>query len=256
MKIPRPVKVPVLLYQAWRRKTLVEDIVDEMPPRLGAFADRFRPELREFFGGPLNAQPARQALVEALLRAVPFAQVVETGTFRGSSTAFIAQRFAGPVTTVEVVPRFHHYARWRLRDVPSVTLVLDDSVEALRRLGRERPEGPLFAYLDAHWEEHLPLREEVEQIILGWRDWVAVLDDFQVPDDPGYGYDRYDRGQELTLPYLRAWEWPGVVGFWPATPSAEEGGSRKGCLVLASASMAPALRALPLLREATTLRPA
>lgn len=256
MRVPRVPTVPVLLVRAWRRKTLVEDIVDEMPPRLGAFADRFRPGLREFFGGPLNAQERRQAMVEAVLAAVPFRQVVETGTFRGSTTEFLARRFAGPVTTVEVVPRFYYYSCWRLRHAPNVTLILGDSVDALRTLARTRPDGPAFFYLDAHWEEHLPLREEMAQVIAGWPDWVALLDDFQVPDDPGYGYDRYDRGQELTLTYLRAWEWPGVTGFWPATPSAEESGSRKGCLVLASASMAPALRGIPLLREVDTLRPA
>ncbi len=42
-----------------------------------------RPGLREFFGGPLNAQERRQAMVEAVLAAVPFRQVVETGPDRG-----------------------------------------------------------------------------------------------------------------------------------------------------------------------------
>lgn len=58
--------------------------------------------------------------------------------------------------------------------------------------------GRLFAYLDAHWGEDLPLAEKLE-IVFSWdSDAIVMIDDFQVPDDPGYAYDDYGPGKALT----------------------------------------------------------
>ena len=39
---------------------------------------------------------------------------------------------------------------------------------------------PTLFYLDAHWLEHLPLREEVELITANFPRAVIVIDDFEV----------------------------------------------------------------------------
>lgn len=239
----------VRLWRVTRDGWLLHVILLRLPPRLAAFVDRFRRGQRDPFGGAMNGQPRRQAMVQSVLAAVPFGAIVETGTYRGSTTEFLARATRTPILTVEIQPRFFWYARWRLRRFGHVTVLRGDSVEVLRGLAHAPLVEPVFFYLDAHWEQHLPLREEVQTIVAGWRDWVALVDDFQVPHDPGYGYDDYGPDAQLTPAYLAPALAEGVARFWPATPSSEEGGSRKGCLVLASPSMASALAALPLLRR-------
>ena len=61
---------------------------------------------------------------------------------------------------------------------------------------------PTLFYLDAHWNDHLPLREEVELALKHFAKAVLIIDDFAVPDDPGYAFDDYGPGKALTLDYL------------------------------------------------------
>src|ERR1043166_1061331 len=91
----------------------------------------------------------------------------------------------------------------------------------------------LFFYLDAHWRDDLPLREEVEIISTHWPDALVMVDDFAVPDDPGYGYADYGEGRALTLELIRPALRASPAVYFPAAPSAAETGSRRGCVVLA-----------------------
>ena len=77
-----------------------------------------------------------------------------------------------------------------------------------------------------------------------------MIDDFQVPDDPGYGFDDYGEGKVLNLDYLRD-----VISkfdisvFFPICRSEQETGAKRGCVVLARGLMADALTKLVTLRE-------
>ncbi len=133
---------------------------------------------------------------------------------------------------------------------------LGDSATEIRRLAagpRPRNAARPFFYLHAHGETRLPLRWELLEVMSGWPAFCALIDDFEVPTDPGYGADDYGPGFRLCVEHLAGQELPGVVGSWPATPSAAETGKRRGWLVLArGVSMITELRAMPGLREDTT----
>ena len=156
--------------------------------------------------------------------------MLETGTYRGATTAFLATTFRVPIASVEAVPRYREYAAHRLADEPLVTLDQGDSREFLRKQARVSG-GTVFFYLDAHWEGDLPLAEELDIVAAAWSRAVVMIDDFQVPDDPGYGYDDYGPGKALAEDYL-----PESVAGWsryyPATSSEAETGARRGCVVL------------------------
>jgi hypothetical protein len=66
-----------------------------------------------------------------------------------------------------------------------------------------------------------------------WRESVVMVDDFEVPDDPAYGFDDYGAGRALSLSCLPVEEL-GYRIFWPSTPGEEETGERRGCAVLAT----------------------
>lgn len=250
-----PKKAPfvVRLWRVTRQGFLLHVILLRLPPRLAAFIDRFRRGQRDPFGGPANNQQRRLEMIRSVFERIRFLTVVETGTYRGSTTEFLADLAAvsgASVITVEVQSRFYWYARWRLRKRRDVKIIMGDSVSTLRSLGAGGEVAqPVFFYLDAHWEQHLPLREEVELIQRCWRDFVILVDDFQVPGDPGYAFDDYGPDARLTIEYLEPALQTDVARFWPAAHSSTETSTRKGCLVLASASLGEAVRNLDTLRQ-------
>jgi hypothetical protein len=233
------------------RRTLsaYERAATRLPPTVASRIDEVIPAYRRLWGGPLNGQARRQELVKAVVNALPASAIVETGTFRGQTTAFFAG-FGAPVWTTDVNRRFNLYARRRLSANPGVSMSLQDSRAFLQSLaGRvDVPDERVFFYLDAHWEADLPLREELEIIAGAWRHSAVLIDDFRVPDDPGYTFDDYGEGRALTLEYLGdAIE--SFVVYWPAASSAAETGARRGSVLLATRDHAAArLASLPELR--------
>jgi hypothetical protein len=211
--------------------------MSRLPPNVAAGIDRVLPVVVR----PMNGQAARQDIVRQLHQALTVDRVLETGTYRGGTTEFLADTFNVPVRSVEASPRYFAYASNRLRADVRIRLSQGDSRTFLReqaeRVARRKESGAapetVFFYLDAHWENDLPLAEELAIIAGAWERAVVMVDDFEVPGDSGYGFDDYGPGKALTESYL-----PPVVSDWatfyPATPSASETGARRGCVVLAS----------------------
>lgn len=211
--------------------------------------------VRDPYGGPLNGQAGRLRIVEAIIAAAEPAAIVESGTFRGVTTAWLAG-FGRPVYTIELSPRYYAYCRRRLKGLSNVTLMRGSSPDVLRALcaGTLDPAKAVFFYLDAHWYDHLPLREECEIIFKRQPNSVVIIDDFQVPGDDGYTFDAYGPEKTLCLAYLEPLASFGVRVFFPAIRSVDETGAKRGCVVItANADIASALDALPLLRNCGTL---
>lgn len=203
------------------------------------------------FGGPLNGSSVRLAAFAELKQRCLFEAVVETGTYRGESTVFFASTGL-PVYSSEVNPRYLGYAQLRLWSRSNVHFCLADSRQFLRRLIRDStvPKDGVFFYLDAHWHDDLPLREEIDLIFRHWARPVVMVDDFQVPDDSGYRFDDYGEGKKLCLEYLCPVAYLGFIPFFPTLPSTEEIGLRRGWVVLANDGFSIAqLRKITQLRE-------
>lgn len=213
-----------------------DDLVKRMPPRTAASLDLRRPAFRAPWGGPLNGQEFRRSIVRSWATAVSFDVVLETGTYRGSTTEFFRAVFGLPVETVEGNSRFYHYSRRRLAFDPQATVMLGDSRQFLRDMTVKWPTSTVFIYLDAHWEHDLPLAEELEIIKGQWDKAVVMIDDFAVPGDAGYKYDDYGAGRALTQDYLP--DMPGWSLRYPAAPSSEETGAKRGSCYLVSPALA------------------
>ena len=206
----------------------------------------------------LNGQTARKAIVKDLFDRFSFTEVIETGTHFGATTGYFAREYPVRVHTCEVTPRYAHVARHLLRDLEAVHIREIDSRMLLRELAAVQTmrSEPTFFYLDAHWQADLPLAEELDLIARNWGDWVALVDDFQVPGDEGYGFDDYGEGKSLTLDYVApVMRRHGLPAFFPAQPSSAETGARRGCLVTCASTLSDRLAESPLLR-ASSLPPA
>ncbi len=207
--------------------------------------------MQPWWAKPMNSQPARLELARQIIARCGIARIVETGTFLGTTTEFFAQ-YNIPVTTVEIHPEFANRSRERLKKWPNVNLRNTDSTQVMQDLAREPIDRsvPTLFYLDAHWQERLPLGEEAELAIGNFSKAVLMVDDFEVPDDPGYGFDDYGPGKRLCIDYLLAAKLPAVFVYFPSTPSDREGGARRGCAVVtASPELAAILDGITLLRR-------
>ena len=224
----------------------VKDLLKRLigPTFLGAF-DYYRDkDLLESYGGPFNGQPFRREIVQELVTISKPTFIVETGTFRGTSTEHMARLVSVPVHTIEYEGRFYGYSRVRLRKFPHVHVHNGDSRTVLRELirGRALPFTRGFFYLDAHWGEDLPLAEELELIFSTWPSALILIDDFQVPNDPGYYFDDYGPGKALTVDYLLPIQQRFGFSIWfPACPSARESGARRGSVVLGQGDVSEVL---------------
>lgn len=183
-----------------------------------------------WWANPMNNQEKRTQITRQIIGACGIARIVETGTYLGTTTAFFAG-FGVPVTTSERDPDLARDAAERLRGWPNVEVRGYDSVRVLQELIREPIDRtvPTFFYLDAHWKHHLPVREEAELAIAYFAKAVLMLDDFAVPDDPGYGYGE----KRLTLDYLLQGNLRRLAVFFPKVRSKDESGARRGCVVAA-----------------------
>ena len=103
--------------------------------------------------------------------AVPFAVVVETGTFRGTTTLLLRKLTTAPIATVEISARYYYYSRRRLSQARDVSLIRGPSPAAIRAMAADVTwnRSPAFFYLDAHWLTELPLVAELIEIERGWR---------------------------------------------------------------------------------------
>ena len=231
----------------------VRSVPDRLPPRWVAQVEySCFPRRRSSWGGPFNGQERRKQIFLDVLKSLDVTAIVETGTYRGTTTAFMARSCDGPVFTVEAQARNMHYAKLNLRELRSVQFSLGDSRQFLRDLASDGavPKERVFFYLDAHWEEDLPLVEEIEIICSHWSEPVIMVDDFEVPGDEGYVFDDYGLGKRLCLSLLDPLFELDLVPFFPAARSDEETGLRRGCVVLAvRGHVADRLASVPSLRR-------
>ena len=206
------------------------------PRRLGALSYAMRPERGSTWGGPFNGQAYRCLLFASLVGRLRPAAIVETGTHMGTTTEWMAA-FQLPVFTCESSEEYFGFAQARLSALPNVAITVGDSREFLRELLA----GPLLEasrqgvvfYLDAHWSPDLPLAAEVDLIFGTCAKATVLIDDFQVPDDPGYRFDSYGPGLTLDACYIdAAVRKHRLRTFYPSTPSLVETGMRRGCVVL------------------------
>jgi hypothetical protein len=143
-----------------------------------------------------NGQIKRSEFISSCLRQNEFTDIIETGTFLGSSTIALAALSESRVHSIEINSRFIESAKTRItREYPNLDINLyhGSSANVLEQIlsAMDPRKQILFLYLDAHWGENLPLISEIEALNRWGGKFVALIDDFQITGDAGYGYDVY-----------------------------------------------------------------
>jgi hypothetical protein len=193
-----------------------------------------------------NGQEHRKLIFRELVDSFEFDGILETGTWIGNTAGYMAKTSGLPVSTCELNKRFHALAKMRLLGIPNINFALSDSRTFLRRFNNDikRP----FIYLDAHWYDDHPLKEELQIICNRWDDFVVMIDDFKVPGDEGYSYEDYGRNllSEDHISDLVPRYWLDL--FFPSLPSEKETGAKRGCVVLTKHRNANTIRRLQSLK--------
>lgn len=127
--------------------------------------------------------------------------VVETGTYKGATTRWLAQ-WADKVYTFESNEANFDIAKSTLSGCDNVCMSNIDSVDGLQTLdehGLLNSKEKVFFFLDAHWQENNPLLDELKVISeMNIIPFISIHD-FKVPDSD-LGFDSYN-GQDYE------WSW-------------------------------------------------
>jgi hypothetical protein len=243
--------IPPPLRKKWKH---VHDRLEQLDGRLKSLERAFdaiieSPKYTRSDSAGFNGQAGRKKIFEEICRAVLFDVIIETGTYIGNTTAYMAETSGVRVITCEVDKRFHKVAKTRLSDFDNIQFYLGDSRGFLKNLiDNGMGNKTAFFYLDAHWYADLPLQEEIDLIATNWNRYCILIDDFRVPGDEGYGYDSYSFGKSLELALIEnSITKHGLGTFFPATSSSNENGSRRGCVLLTSPDMTSSIT-FPLLK--------
>jgi hypothetical protein len=147
----------------------------------------------------LNGQYYRRKIISELLKKINFDSIIETGTEYGFSTAYFST-FGKKVFSIEKSTILFYLAKKKLENFKNIHLILNDSKNIKKILNQYEidKESKVFFYLDAHSENDYPILEELEFITSSYQNNLIIIDDFQVPNDDGYGFDSFN-GRKLNL---------------------------------------------------------
>ncbi len=152
-------------------------------------------------------------LVEALTRDARV--FIETGSNIGSTLGDVVRRYphlecfsCEPDATAFSVAHKHSVIRERV-------CVFEETSQAfMERFSRDyadRFDQPLLAWLDAHdYGFEWPLREEIAYLTKHFSRGAILIDDFQVPGKPMFGWDQYD-GRTCSFDFIESAINPGVA---------------------------------------------
>jgi len=126
---------------------------------------------------------------------------VETGTFEGGTTIFLAQNFKN-VFSIECDEPSFKKAESNIKNANvNVNLIFGKSEEVLPSILNTISNNTIF-YLDAHWYNDCPLKNELQLIKKFNLKPIIAIHDFLVPDSKKLGYDVYN-GQSFTYEWLK-----------------------------------------------------
>ncbi|MDH6629428.1 hypothetical protein M2271_007264 [Streptomyces sp. LBL] len=161
-------------------------------------------------GGPFGFDITTALQIDFLIDAYDCDGIVETGCHLGDTTEYLANRYPHlPVRTCDMAADHAAFTKQRLARHQNVNVLHGDSAALLPSLihGLNRP----LVYLDAHWQERWPLRDELRAI----HDGVVAIDDFFIGHER-FGYDHYNG--ELCGPGLVAQALPEADELFVGNP--------------------------------------
>lgn len=148
---------------------------------------------------PFNGDIFLARHIALLIAKYSIKTVVETGTYKGSTSYWLAAH-ASIVHTIEISPLLSKQAAIKCKNRKNILFHTGNSPVVLTSFIHTL-NAPILYFLDAHWNAYWPLLDELDVIAkANNRNCVLVLHDAYVPGTT-FGYDSYN-GQRLDLAYV------------------------------------------------------
>jgi hypothetical protein len=142
---------------------------------------------------PFHKDIFMQKIFFSITHKIEPTSIVETGTFLGTSTAFMAKTSPNiPVYTCEINEINYKKSKKNLRRYSNVRIIKDNSPRFLQNMADKKLFGdlPVF-FLDAHWWNYWPLEDEIKIITDRCKSAIILIDDFKVNDATQFVFDNY-----------------------------------------------------------------
>jgi hypothetical protein len=137
-------------------------------------------------GGPFGFDIHHALEIDYLIKKYQIEKIVETGTNMADTTEYLAKNYPKiKIVSSETNRDFFNFSKKRLISYSNVFL-LNQSSEKVVSLESKEEVNTLY-YLDAHWEQYWPLKDEIENISSG----VVCVGDFNI-NHYSYGFDYYN----------------------------------------------------------------
>jgi predicted O-methyltransferase YrrM len=152
--------------------------------------------------GAFNGAADIGPMFEKLKQDYQITTVIETGTFQGKTTEFFGQHFR-EVHTIDISPTYYNQSKQALSNYSNIHFHFGSSDNVLAQILPAMKDRFILFYLDAHWNEFWPLRDEIEQISKTHRNnCIIVVDDVKVPGRTDVPFDAYGP-HECSLEYVK-----------------------------------------------------
>jgi hypothetical protein len=198
-----------------------EFLLDHIPPFI--YFDRWSVQ-------PFNGQLKRFQTISWICDAFEPTHAIETGTFLGSSTPYLSALVSEKTYSIEIDRKTAKKANDRFQKnhaKQNIELIVGDSAKEISKVLKliDPKKSKVIAYLDAHWYDAIPTTEEIQSLNKWGGAWIAIIDDFKVDFDDGYGFDQYENtiiGKKI-IPQIKD-----AALYVPYGQSEKETGRRKG----------------------------
>ena len=151
---------------------------------------------------PFSGCNYSKKLITKLMRELRVKQVVETGTYLGHTTKYMAETFPDvQIKTVELNADHYTNAKKKFAEQKNVECFHGSSDQFMKEF-KSNGLTTLY-YLDAHWNDYNPLRKEIQHIVSksSGKD-IIVIDDCEVTHR-NFWADQVPGGGKICLDYVK-----------------------------------------------------
>lgn len=127
-------------------------------------------------------------------------KVIECGSCVGGTTKWLSKNFE-KVTTIEINPDFLKFCFIRTKDCVNISHLLSNTTDVLPSILSNSGNDTLL-FLDDHWNEYMPLHDELKIIKQSGLKPVIVVHDCKVPNEPELGFDSY-KGIDISFENMK-----------------------------------------------------
>tara|TARA_B100000035_G_C21036462_1_gene571242 strand:- start:4735 stop:5412 length:678 start_codon:yes stop_codon:yes gene_type:complete len=145
---------------------------------------------------PFHNDKKQMEIILNILNDEKLESFIETGSYMGKTVYFVGKNFPNlKCYSCEIDRNSYSIAYEQIKDLNNVNLQLVPSPDAVYNINKKFDnniyEKKTLFWLDAHWHTD-PLYHELLYITKNFKNFIIIVDDFEIPYDDGFWTDGYN----------------------------------------------------------------